>query len=116
MTISTLLIEGSFPELAEELAQYLDSLSEGAGVFASIEPELNQIREEESQESPEAASIQKLRVDVLKKVVTKATLLNAAPERGKTQPCFTRNHSTNLGSKNFLLRTTFSSTYPYSRQ
>lgn len=85
MTISTLLIEGSFPELAEELAQYLDSLSEGAGVNAGIEPELSQIREAETEESSENASIQKLRDDVLKKIITKATLLNAAPERGKNQ-------------------------------
>lgn len=83
MTISTLLIEGSFPELAEELAQYLDSLSEGAGVTGSIESELNQMREAESQESTDNASIQKLRDDVLKKIITKATILNNAPERGR---------------------------------
>ncbi|KAK5952657.1 hypothetical protein OHC33_006249 [Knufia fluminis] len=81
MTTSTLLIEGSFPELAEELAQYLDSLKEGAGVASSIETELGQIREAESQESPDSASIQKARDDVLKKIITKATILNAAPER-----------------------------------
>lgn len=83
MTTSTLLIEGSFPELAEELAQYLDSLSEGAGILASIEGDLNSIREAESQESDEVQSIQKSKDDVLKKIITKATVLNAAPERGK---------------------------------
>lgn len=88
MTISTLLIEGTFPELAEELAQFLDSLSEGAGVFNNIESELGQIREAESQEAQDNASIQKLRDDVLKKIITKATILNNAPERG--EPHFIR--------------------------
>lgn len=86
MTTSTLLIEGSFPELAEEFAQYLDNLSEGAGIFASIEGDLNSIREAESQETPEEQSIQKSKDDVLKKIITKATILNGAPDRGmKTQ-------------------------------
>lgn len=92
MTVSTLLIEGSFPELAEELAQYLDNLSEGAGVASSIEAELNQIREAESQETPDTASIQKPRDDVLKKIITKATILNAAPERGETLQCHAAKH------------------------
>lgn len=87
MSVSTLLIEGSFPELAEELAQYLDGLSEGAGVVNSIESELNQIREIESQETPDTSSIPKLRDDVLKKIITKATILNAAPERGRDRCC-----------------------------
>ncbi|KAJ8606479.1 hypothetical protein MRB53_040938 [Persea americana] len=81
MSTSTLLIEGSFPELAEELAQYLDSLNESAGVHSSIEGELGQIREAESQETPDGSKIQKSRDDVLKKIITKATLLNNAPER-----------------------------------
>lgn len=84
MTVSTLLIEGSFPELADELAQYLDSLQEEAGVYNSIEGDLNHIREAESQESPDTQSIQKARDDVLKKIITKATILNAAPERGES--------------------------------
>lgn len=82
MAVSTLLIEGSFPELAEELAQYLDTLSEGAGIFASIEEDLNNVREAESQESTDEQTIQKAKDDVLKKIITKATVLNAAPERG----------------------------------
>ena len=83
MAVSTLLIEGSFPELSEELAQYLDSLSESAGVHSSIEGELTQLREAESQETPDATTLQKLRDDVLKKIITKCTLLNSAPERGQ---------------------------------
>ena len=83
MTTNTLLIEGSFPELSEELAQYIDGLSENAGVVASIDGELTQLREAESAESPDSTTTQKLRDDVLKKLVTKATVLNDAPERGE---------------------------------
>ena len=82
MAISTLLIEGSFAELAEELAQFIDGLSEDAGVAASIESELGQLREQDTQETPDKAIIEKSRNDVLKKIITKATILNNAPERG----------------------------------
>lgn len=105
MTTSTLLIEGSFPELAEELAQYLDTLSEGAGVFASVEGDLNSIREAESQESPEEQSIQKSKDDALKKIITKATLLNAAPERGN-EPQRQPKCAANSTIQNFLRPTT----------
>jgi len=84
MPVSTLLIEGSFAELAEELAQYLDTLDEGAGIANSIESELGQIREAESQESGNTSG-QKAKDDVLKKIITKATTLNKAPERGKKE-------------------------------
>ncbi|KAK5090524.1 hypothetical protein LTR05_000697 [Lithohypha guttulata] len=80
MPVSTLLIEGSFAELAEELAQYLDTLDEGAGIANSIESELGQIREAESQETGNTSG-QKAKDDVLKKIITKATTLNKAPER-----------------------------------
>ena len=52
---NTLLIEGSFGELAEELAQYLDPLLKsepGAGLEAEIEPALKEIREKEQAEEP----------------------------------------------------------------
>jgi len=83
---NTLLIEGTFSELAEELAQYIDTLAKvdaGAGVQAEIEQLLGVIREaEQSPDSADEASIQKQKDEVLKKVVTKATVLNSAPERG----------------------------------
>lgn len=81
MAVSTLLIEGSFAELAEELAQYLDTLDANAGIASSIESELGQIREADTQESSDA-NLQKHKDDILKKIVTKASLLNKAPERG----------------------------------
>lgn len=83
---NTLLIEGSFSELAEELAQYIDALAkseEGSGVQAEIAQFLNDIREsEQSQEPVDEASLQKQKDEVLKKIVTKAPYLNSAPERG----------------------------------
>ena len=84
---NTLLIEGSFTELAEELAQYVDNLSkaEGSGVQADIQQLLAGIRESES--SPEGAdegTVQNQKNEVLKKIVTKAQVLNGAPERGTT--------------------------------
>ncbi|EXJ96214.1 hypothetical protein A1O1_01340 [Capronia coronata CBS 617.96] len=82
---NTLLIEGTFSELAEEFAQYLDALSkaeEGAGVQAEIADPLNIIREaEQGEEAVEASTIQPQKDEVLKKLVTKASILNSAPER-----------------------------------
>lgn len=83
---NTLLIEGSFAELAEELSQYIDNLSKsesGTGVQAEVEPSLAKIREaEQSQEPQDSTEIQALKDDVLKKIVTNAASLNNAPERG----------------------------------
>ena len=81
---NTLLIEGSFPELAEELAQYLDARSnaeQDQGLHAEIEPALNEIREKEQAETPDVESVQKQKDDVLKKLVGRAQVLNSAPEK-----------------------------------
>jgi transcriptional regulator with GAF, ATPase, and Fis domain len=83
---NTLLIEGTFSELAEELAQYLDNLAkseEGAGVVSDSEQLLNSIREAEQSEDADEASLQSNKDEVLKKIVTKAAVLNSAPERGR---------------------------------
>ena len=82
---NTLLIEGSFTELAEELAQYIDTQAkaDGNGVQADIQQLLASIREsEQSQESADEATVQNQKNEVLKKIVTKAQVLNGAPERG----------------------------------
>jgi translation initiation factor 3 subunit M len=82
---NTLLIEGTFSELAEELAQYLDTIAkseEGAGVQAETEQLLNNIREAEQSQEPDESSLQSNKDEVLKKIVTKAGVLNSAPERG----------------------------------
>lgn len=84
MAISTLLIEGSFPELAQELAQYVDGLAEGSNVTTEVEPLLSAISEAESSETtPDEQALQKQKDDVLKKIITKASALNTAPERGR---------------------------------
>lgn len=85
---NTLLIEGSFAELADELAQYLDTVSKAeadAGIQSEISTALGDIREkEQAEEAVDPASIQKRKDEVLKKIVGKAAVLNSAPERGQS--------------------------------
>lgn len=71
---NTLLIEGSFEELADELAQYLDTLinSQGDG-GSSIQSELEPLLKEDQKD------------EVLKKLVTGSAALNSAPEKGKAK-------------------------------
>lgn len=69
---NTLLIEGSFDELADELAHYIDDVrkkpgDENPGIQAEIAPLLEQAQKDEA----------------LKKLVTGSTALNTAPEKGK---------------------------------
>ena len=83
---NTLLIEGSFWELSQELAEYLDPLNKsepGAGLQADIEPLLKDIRgKEEAEEPSDPDALQQKKDDVLKKLVGKANVLNSAPEKG----------------------------------
>lgn len=79
MTVSTLLIEGSFPELAEELAQYFDSI-EDTGLLKEIEPLLQETRE--TADSDQA----RIQDEILKKLVQKAPILNNVSERGRPDP------------------------------
>jgi translation initiation factor 3 subunit M len=85
---NTLLIEGSFSELAEELAQYIDTTSkaeEGTGLQPEVEPLLAVVRQAEQtneEQSVDDAKVQSARDDALKKIVTKAAALNTAPEKG----------------------------------
>jgi hypothetical protein len=69
--VNTLLIDGSFEELSEELAQYFDDIKkkngdESANLKGDILPLLEQNQQDE----------------VLKKLVTGSNVLNAAPEKG----------------------------------
>ncbi len=86
---NTLLIEGSFAELADELAQYVDTVSKSepdSGVQSEIAPTLAELREQEQAEEPaEPASIQKQKDEVLKKIVGNAAVLNNAPEKGQLE-------------------------------
>jgi translation initiation factor 3 subunit M len=67
MASNTLLIEGSFEELSEELAVYIDGLSQSS-CQAEIAPLLKDGN----------------KVDALKKIVTASSALNSAPERGES--------------------------------
>lgn len=84
---NTLLIEGSFAELAEELAQYLDSVTKteaGQGVQGDIAPGIADLREkEQSSEPADPAALQRQKDDLLKKIVGKAAVLNTSPEKGE---------------------------------
>lgn len=95
---NTLLIEGSFAELSEELAQYLDTVSKAesdTGLHAEIEPTLNKIREkEQAEESSDPAALQKQKDEVLKKLVGRASVLNSAPEKGMHPPLVLPMHYT----------------------
>lgn len=69
--MNTLLIEGSFEELSDELAQYIEEIKkkqgeDGASLRAEITPLLEQGQKDEA----------------LKKLVTGSLVLNAAPEKG----------------------------------
>ncbi len=68
---NTLLIEGSFVELADELAHYIDEVQkkqnpDATKIQADIAPLLEQGQKDE----------------VLKKLVTGSSVLNTAPEKG----------------------------------
>ncbi|KAJ5915445.1 Eukaryotic translation initiation factor [Penicillium verhagenii] len=75
---NTLLIEGSFAELAEEFAQYVDALRKEDTLQSEIAPLLQPIRE---QEQSEGEPDLKQRDEVLKKIVAAAAALNGAPEK-----------------------------------
>ncbi|KAH7132461.1 hypothetical protein B0J11DRAFT_557143 [Dendryphion nanum] len=67
---TTLLIEGSFEELADELAQYIDTLKKSHGdESSSIQTEVGQLLQDNKKD------------DVLKKLIVGSQSLNQAPEK-----------------------------------
>lgn len=86
---NTLLIEGSFSELSEELAQYIDVVNKAEadkGLHAEITLAAEKLRtDEQAEEGPDAArdrEITSQRDEILKKLVGASSVLNAAPEKG----------------------------------
>ena len=70
--VNTLLIDGSFDELSDELAHYIDEIKKKQGDGnTNIQNEIAPLLEQKQQD------------DVLKKLVTGSVALNAAPEKGK---------------------------------
>ena len=68
---NTLLIEGTFDELIDELSQYIDDVKkkqsdDGTSLKADISPLLEKGQKDEA----------------LKKLVTASSILNSAPEKG----------------------------------
>lgn len=72
---NTLLIEGTFEELADELAHYIDELQKKqAPDKANLQAEVTSLVGKGENGNKD---------DVLKKLVTASPLLNTAPERGE---------------------------------
>lgn len=68
---NTLLIEGTFEELADELSHYLDEVKKKEGdTSTAIQTEIAQLLEQNQKD------------EVLKKLVTGSAALNSAPEKG----------------------------------
>ena len=85
---NTLLIEGSFEELSDELAHYVDEVQkkqtpDSANVQAEIAPLLEKGQKDE----------------VLKKLVTASDVLNTAPEKGEKTPVVASSRSLKLKMK-----------------
>ena len=71
MLANPLLIEGSFEELADELALYIDDLKKKSGEdAASIRVEIAKLLEQGQKD------------ETLRKLVTASAALNSAPEKG----------------------------------
>lgn len=69
---STLLIEGTFEELTDEFAQYVDSLKKSQGdEGSSLQNETADLLKENKKD------------EVLKKLVVGGQALNQAPEKGR---------------------------------
>jgi translation initiation factor 3 subunit M len=71
VTTNTLLIEGSFEELADELAQYIDTVKKSTDSEEQIQPEIQKHLQDGKKE------------EALKRLVTSSIALNSAPEKGK---------------------------------
>jgi hypothetical protein len=103
---NTLLIEGTFEELAEELAQYIDSLRKSPAEGASLHSEVAALVKEDKKD------------EVLKKIVGSAQLLNTAPEKGDPSAVWPTGRvapqPTDLFSQPSYLPTILSSTSPAS--
>lgn len=67
---NTLLIEGTFEELSDEFAVYLDGLNSAQSQQSSLQSEIQPLLESGNKD------------DVLKRLVSASSVLNTAPERG----------------------------------
>ena len=68
--VNTLLIEGSFEELCDELAVFLESAAKAQEQQTTVQQDVEPLLREDKKE------------DALKRIVTASAVLNNAPERG----------------------------------
>ena len=68
--VDTLIIDGSFVELSDELAQYIDDIKKKQGVESNLKAEISPLLQQNRQE------------EALKKLVLASSVLNSAPEKG----------------------------------
>ena len=68
---NTLIVEGSFEELSDEFAAYLDALSATQGQQTTVQSEVQPLLEGGQKE------------EALKKLVVASAILRNAPERGE---------------------------------
>lgn len=97
---NTLLIEGSFEELADEFAHYLDEIQkkQTPDNASNLQSEITPLLEKEQKD------------EVLKKLVTASDVLNTAPEKGTlTLHTFIQDHILNLRIQSSEQPTTSSS-------
>jgi translation initiation factor 3 subunit M len=71
--VSTLLVEGTFDELAEELSIYIDNLRKTQGEEETVRSEVIKYKDSEQKD------------DALKALVGASAVLNSAPEKGETE-------------------------------
>lgn len=68
--VNTLLIEGSFEELSEELSTYIDNLRKAQSEESGIQAEVAKFLQDGKKD------------DALKSLVGASSVLNSAPEKG----------------------------------
>lgn len=83
MATQTLLIEGTFSELALELADYIDSLKPGTDLSEALNKPIKDIESAQSAEdSSKSDSLHKAQRKVLQEICRHAGVLLDTPERG----------------------------------
>ena len=86
---NTLLIEGSFRELIDELADYIDALrkaqnADSASLKEEVAPLLEKVTQAEESESEDREDeVESAKDAVLQVVIKSSSVLNSAPEKGK---------------------------------
>lgn len=72
--VNTLLIEGSFEELSEELSTYIDNLRKTQGEEETVRAEVSKCLKDQKKD------------DALKALVGASSILNSGPEKGLVVP------------------------------